>query len=141
MGIETTLLPSRFLLTTLHFMVVTMLFNSKGNNLRAGLSLTFTIDQYRQVESEFDAAIWICIACFIIEYIALFSGVSIMKNAQNGFLSCLHLLGTVLLSWFILDSWHYKSFWYLVVCCSMIPAILESIVIMTTFLGGNLQYS
>ncbi|CEO94941.1 hypothetical protein PBRA_003754 [Plasmodiophora brassicae] len=85
MGIESTLLPTRFLLTTVHLMAILTLFNSKDANIRAALPISYTTVQYSSMNNQMLAALWIAVVCFIVEYLGMFSGVSIMKHAHNSF--------------------------------------------------------
>jgi hypothetical protein len=33
------------------------------------------------------------------------------------------------LSWFIIDAWHYQTFWYIWLFCGLAPALMELVAI------------
>jgi Transmembrane protein len=51
MGLESTLVPTRFLATMGHLIAVVMVFYTRGNNVRAALASTYSSSEFSDAES------------------------------------------------------------------------------------------
>jgi hypothetical protein len=108
--------------------------------VRASLSSTYTSIEYEDVDDSLIAGLWLAIICFCIEFIGLFAGFTIFKAGLNCFYIFCHFWGALLLAWFIVDQWHYLSYWYTFVFFSAIPAVVELVAIISVFACKIVQY-
>jgi hypothetical protein len=125
MGIESTLIPTRFLTTVGHLIALLMIFYTKDANVRAGIRVEFSTAEYDDAQSSLDAALWMSVICFAIELLGIFGGFSLFMPALCTFDIGAHFCGAVFCCWFILESWHYESMWYIFLCFSLLPALAE----------------
>ena len=55
----------------------------------------------------------------------MLGGFSIFRSGVSMFYILMHFVGCVMLSFFITESWHYVTYWYIFAFCSAAPALLE----------------
>lgn len=79
----------------------------------ASLSTNYLQSDYNSLNTSLTAAIWLSIICLSFEVLSLFAGFTLFRTSLSVFYSLLHFIGTILVSWFILDSWNALSYWYL----------------------------
>jgi len=140
MGVEHTIIPVRFLTTVGHLIATLMLFYTRRGNVLASLPLTFTPADYNSIDNALEAGLFASCVCFSIEYFGLFGGFSLFSSVANTFIIFAHFCGCIVLSWFILDNWHYTTFWYNFVFFSLFPALLESFAIARVLFCKVVQY-
>eukprot|EP01083_Nonionella_stella_P016588 46339_1 len=140
MGLEAKVVPTRFLSSIAHFIVVVLVFSTKADNLNSGLAVDRTQSVYDTASSELTAALWLSVVCFIIEFFGLLGGYSLFKTAHNTFYIACHCAGAVLVSLFVLDEWNYKSFWYLWGFFSLPPALIEMVSIIRMYVCVAANY-
>ena len=85
MGVESKLMPTRFVLTMAHFIAVMMIFSTKDDNILASLPSSFTADQLETQETELSIALWLSVGCFAVEFLGLLSGFSLFRAKHNVF--------------------------------------------------------
>jgi hypothetical protein len=66
-----------------------------------------------------------------LEFVALFTGLSLLYVKINLTQTLFHISGCVLTIAFILGSWHYKAFWTLWGIFGIIPFLLDILVIVS----------
>lgn len=52
----------------------------------------------------------------------------------------LHGLGCILTSLYVLDTWHYVSFWYITVFCALVPALMDGSILVGIFALKTVHY-
>eukprot|EP00877_Chromochloris_zofingiensis_P003029 jgi/Chrzof1/12727/Cz07g05120.t1 len=123
-------LPTRFLTTTAHFVaVLTVLFGVDtltgqvlvANNITADPNTSDFAGTRKQLQSLAYAAI----ACFCIEYVGLFLGVSIFFRGHCCLYIFLHFMGAVLTALFYTGAWSVAAFTAFFVIFNILPAVLE----------------
>lgn len=131
-----TLIPTRFLTTLAHLLAVLMIFSSKANNIRVALPVTHNADEFNELDSELTIGLWLAVACLAIEMIGLFGGYTIFRTGVTLQYILAHFVGCVALTFYMTESWHYSTFWYIFVICSVPPALMElSVMVMSTVRG------
>lgn len=140
MGVESVLVPTRFLATMGHLTAVLMLFWTKEKNIERTLPLDYTESEFDDKNSDFLAVLWLSVICFTVELLSLFAGITLFHNSKNAFHIFAHFMGGILMCWFIIESWHYAAFVYVFVFFSLLPALLEVSAIMSVFCCKVVQY-
>jgi hypothetical protein len=135
-----TLIPTRFLATIGHMITVLMIFNTRAGNIRASLAVDATSVDYDDADSSLLAGLWLAMLCFAIELIGQFAGFTLFKPVHNCVLIFCHFWGCLFLCWFMLDSWHYLSFWYTFIFFNAVPVIMEIVGILATCACKKVQY-
>lgn len=81
--------------------------------------------------------LYLALACLAIETFGLFGGYTIFRTGLTTFYIAMHFIGCVGLSFFMTESWHYATFWYLFILCSALPAAVELMVILGSTVRGD----
>uniref|UniRef100_H3DLU5 Transmembrane protein 107 n=1 Tax=Tetraodon nigroviridis TaxID=99883 RepID=H3DLU5_TETNG len=127
------LVPARFLTIIAHLVIVITIFWSRENNVRAGLPLDFTQEQYDSEDRKLVIALAVTIGMFAIELAGFFSGVS-MFNCSQGLLSlAVHCSASVSLSFFVFEKWECWTYWVIFAFCSVLPACVEILLVIAVF--------
>ena len=58
----------------------------------------------------------------------------------NLFHICVHFVGALYTSWFVLDEWSYLTFWSLVAVFNVFPAAVEGCLLLGIFVFKVVQY-
>lgn len=83
-------------------------------------------DELRASRRKLESLAWAAVGCFILEFIGLFSGMSMFFPTVNSFNVLLHFVGIVLTALFVTnDSWGVGSYTSIFVFCHALPALLE----------------
>ncbi|WIA13054.1 hypothetical protein OEZ85_006660 [Tetradesmus obliquus] len=128
---EEVTLPTRFLTTTAHFIaVVTILFDVRmlaSQILLAGSSDTdlLAADDLMQLTKQLSSVAYAAIACFAVEYVGLFLGVSIFMHGHSCLYIVLHFVGAILTGLMYTNAWSAGALIAFVLVCNCIPAALE----------------
>ena len=123
-----TLVPVRFLCTLAHLICVWLLTYTKDANITSSLSLDYTQQQWNTIDTSINWAAGLHFTCFTIELLGLLTGISLFKPAIHTFDIFAHFCGALILSWTIINSWHYNYIWIVWGFFSLIPALLEIVV-------------
>ena len=70
-------------------------------------------------------ALYISLGFLGLEMFGMLGGFSIFRSGVSMFYILMHFVGCVMLSFFITESWHYVTYWYIFAFCSAAPALLE----------------
>ena len=70
-------------------------------------------------------ALYISLGFLGLEMFGMLGGFSIFRSGVSLFYILMHFVGCVMLSFFITESWHYVTYWYIFAFCSAAPALLE----------------
>jgi hypothetical protein len=119
------LVPSRFLLTTGHFIAVILAVFSQSSNVGAEA----TSANSASIASSLQAAIALSLISIAIQLIGLIGGFTLLHARLNVFHSLLNFFGGVLTAWFIADVWAATSYWPISIFFAIIPGIIELAVI------------
>ena len=135
-----TIVPTRFLCTVGHLIAIWMISYTKAANIQAGLSIDYTTTQYNTANTSVNWAIGLHFFCFTIEFLGLFTGISLYSPAIHIFDIFAHFFGALILSWSIIDSWHYDYIWIVWGFFSLIPALLETLLFSNQICFKKSQY-
>jgi len=131
--LDSQIIPTRFLMTMAHFIAVIMVIYTKQNNILDSLSASYTSSEYDSAKRSVDAAVALSIICLCFEFIGLMAGISMFMLTLNGFDIFAHFVGGMLTCWYIIDSWHYVSIWYIWVFFCFLPAMFEAVAFIRVF--------
>ena len=109
-------------------------------NIQAGLSQNPSESEFDDADRSIKAALGLSMICFFLAFFGLFSGVSLFFGRVSFLHIVCHFVGGLTTSWFIIDEWHYQTYWYIYAFCSLIPAIAEVIVLFFTFVLKVIEY-
>lgn len=115
------LVPSRFILTTGHFIAVILAVFSQSSNVGAEA----TSANSASIASSLQAAIALSLISIAIQLIGLIGGFTLLHARLNVFHSLLNFFGGVLTAWFIADVWAATSYWPISIFFAIIPGIIE----------------
>ncbi|KAL5033827.1 hypothetical protein RTP6_001734 [Batrachochytrium dendrobatidis] len=101
---------------------------NQDGNIMAALPISSTLD-YKSFNQSIVAALVLSWICFATEFIGLFSGRTMFSAVSNTINICAHATGTIALCLFITEGWHYLSYWYIFVFCSLAPWTIEMAVL------------
>lgn len=123
-----------------HFIGVLLAFYTRKLNVAASLPAVYSQSTFDSRESSLLAGLWLGVICFVVHFIDLVCGFSLFLSRFNASHIVLHFCGCVLMCWFILEEWHYRSYWYIWTFFNLLPTILESIGIARVFCFKVAQY-
>ncbi|CAL8329118.1 unnamed protein product [Lota lota] len=133
MSVISSLVPARFLTITSHLVIVITIFWSRDNNVKAGLPLDFSQEQYDKEDANLIIGLSVTLGLFAIELGGFFSGVS-MFNCSQGLLSlAVHCIASVSLSFFVFEQWECWTYWVIFAICSVLPALVELMLCIAVF--------
>ena len=89
---------------------------------------------------QLEALAWTSIACFIVEFLGMFSGVSLFVHSANVTYIFLHFFGTVYVALFCFLHWDLDVFPWLAALFSSLPATIEVGVAFAVYKLGVMQY-
>lgn len=118
------IIPTRFLLTTGHFLALLMVTFTKDENVTAAVGSESGQKSREQGVTELDSAIIVGLVCFLFDFLGMFYS-SLFMHQINMIQIFLHFLGGVLVSSFIKDSWPYTYMWLLVAFFNIPSALIE----------------
>ena len=122
---EDYLVPSRFLLTTGHLVVVILALGSMAGNVANGLPATASAGDVTRATASLRAALAISLIALGVQLAGLLSGVTLLHARLNVMHCLLHFFGGVLTAWFIADQWGYTSYWWIASFFSFLPGLAE----------------
>ncbi len=128
------------MLTMGHLIAVIILGYHFRANVLAGLPSNPTILEYNDAENDLKKAWIVALIMFIFDFFGLFGGFSIFFRSVNLFQIIIHFIGALYTTWFILNEWNYKVYWYIVVFCSIFPAFIEFCVLISIFVLKIVRY-
>ncbi len=109
--LEDVLIPSRFLLTSGHFITAILAFYNLPINVAAGFPMGGSAADLAAARGSLLTALSIAMLCFIVQFLGLFGGFTMFRNPLNLFHSVLHFFGGVLGAWYLIGAWGFLSYW------------------------------
>jgi hypothetical protein len=67
----------------------------------------------KELTSRIQTAIIMMLIILAVEFMAFLSGFSFAYDKANQMMIVIHAIGCTVTAFFVLDSWHYKTSWYL----------------------------
>ncbi|CAD8120922.1 unnamed protein product [Paramecium sonneborni] len=121
------LVPTKFISQMIQLIITCVIYQSQYENL-----LNFPNDQL--AASSLQAGVTLSVIFLVVEMIILTTGWTM--NFEKTMLTqiILHSLGSVILTWFILDSWDYSFIWAVFSLFCLLPLLLECITIANAIL-------
>ena len=126
-----TLLPIKFMMIFVQNLLVYFIFMSSDDYIYGKVGEQFTNAEKEQPEL---ILIGGCFAFWISGYFEILmmivgTSVPFVYAKFNMIQIVLHFLGCLFLLWFILDTWNYIRIWYIFGICSVIPFVLEIVML------------
>lgn len=121
---EEVTLPCRFLTTTAHFVLMLCILLDAGTVVVQSGTVIYS-DTYYQQLSLVQAICYAAMACFAVEYICLFLGVSIFFRALTVIYALLHFSGTVTAALLYAEGWPANAIIPIFVLFSGMPTFME----------------
>ncbi|KAK3277140.1 hypothetical protein CYMTET_14833 [Cymbomonas tetramitiformis] len=138
MGAESITLPARFLATVAHLVVTLTILYDTDNITRRALEET---SGYGDEKDSLQAQATTSTVCFVLEFVGMFSGVSLFFPTLNSFYIFLHINGTLYVGLFIGLHWGLKWYTWFFLLFSLLPALIEMLVCFAVFKLKMREYS
>ncbi|PNH12981.1 Transmembrane protein 107 [Tetrabaena socialis] len=129
---EEVTLPTRFLCTTAHLIaVLTVFFDveafvSQAEQIDPATSTNHAdLELFDNRKKQVSGICYAAFACFGIDYIALFLGISMFFPPMMAFNIICHFGGTVLTVLLYTDGWSFASFVAFFIIFNALPAVVE----------------
>mmetsp|Transcript_23223 Transcript_23223/g.44342 ORF Transcript_23223/g.44342 Transcript_23223/m.44342 type:complete len:133 (-) Transcript_23223:381-779(-) len=123
--------PTRFLMTIAHLVVtLTIIYD-----------IDSVADSANGSKTTMEALAGASLACFAVEVVGIFAGVSLFLPTLSAFYVLLHFLGTVLTILFLALRWQAAWFSIQFILFSATPALLEMVVAFGVFKLKLMEYS
>ncbi|CAD8056830.1 unnamed protein product [Paramecium primaurelia] len=139
MTINGLLIPSKFILVSCHFITSLMAYYGAKENILAN----FQTKTYDTTSDTYTSAYNSIVSCIIlgliglgIEMIFIITGITMFYDTSNFLIICLHAVGIIIYSEFIIGAWPYYELWYYWAAFILLPVLLE--IVATCF--GNILY-
>mmetsp|Transcript_9408 Transcript_9408/g.18859 ORF Transcript_9408/g.18859 Transcript_9408/m.18859 type:complete len:142 (+) Transcript_9408:120-545(+) len=131
------IIPTRFM-SSMSFLVSTvMVFSTSAENVLASLPKNPSEASFNANETSLYFALAVTILCIAINLFGFMGGFSMFLAGFNVLVVLSHTIGTLYTCVFIMEAWHYLTFWYISVFFAIPVALLEVVIIVGTFcLGG-----
>ena len=127
------LLPIKFLfiLTQVLLLVIVVLEKQNHVYFKVGEYYSENSDEYKSAESTLVGVSYTMMGMCFFEFVMMIVGTSVVPIfAKFNLLQIiLHLLGCLFTLWFILDSWRYDIIWPLFFLFSVLPLLVEIIIL------------
>ncbi|KAI7812704.1 transmembrane protein 107 [Triplophysa rosa] len=123
--------PARFLTLSAHLVIIITIFWSRENNVQSCLPLDFTEEQFKTEDTRLVVALSVTLGLFAVELAGFFSGVSMFNRNQCLLSLIAHSSASVSLSLFVLQQWPCWAYWIIFSLCSVVPAVLELILLIS----------
>ncbi|XP_071840390.1 transmembrane protein 107-like [Apostichopus japonicus] len=130
----TSLVPARFLCLMSHLIITITLLWSRDGNVRSCIPENYTQAQYSSVDTGLLIGLILMIVFIMIEVIGFISGVSMFIHPAALISTGAHAGASIALSYFLFEEWPCYLFWWIFSFCSVIPAIVE-IVLLISIVG------
>lgn len=131
--------PTRFLTAVAHLCIVLNLLLNVHMATDICLPETNTSEKlHHKQQVHLNIGLTASVGLIVFEMASFLFGVT-MFNSTSALLSiCGHGSATVLLTYFILDSWQCGWYWWIFVFCTFIPAVYDLCAVISTFWGKYL---
>ena len=130
MGSETILVPVRFIVTFTHLLACIMVTYTSDENITRGLGLDHLFGQHSnsaEAKATMDTLAAVAVGLCAIDLVGVIGPCTMFNNSLNLLHICLHFFGSISVCWFILYSWHYMTFWYMLIGTNIVPTTFELI--------------
>jgi hypothetical protein len=84
---------------------------------------------YNSLYNDAESALHFAIFCFILDFLGLFLGYSIFYGLVNWIQLFFHFVGSLLMSWWLIEAWGASSLWSIVLVGNLPPMLAELAVI------------
>ncbi|XP_046850800.1 transmembrane protein 107-like [Xenia sp. Carnegie-2017] len=125
------LIPARFLTLTAHLVITIVIFWSKESNVSECLPVSYSPSEYDNKSKSLVVGLSIMLACIFIELMSFLGGISMFHASASMLSIAVHGVGTIVLSFFILESWNCDRFWFIFGFSSVLPVLVEVFVLVT----------
>ncbi len=108
-------------------------------NIVASLPSKYTETAYNTNSISLNFALALNLICLGVSYIGFFGGFSMFLPFVNVVVIISHTIGCIYTCIFIMEAWHYLTFWYIFLFFSMPVAFMDASIIVATFCLGGLN--
>ena len=98
------------------------------------------LTDYNSERRTLEALAWTSVACFIVEVLGMFSGVSLFMPSANVCYVVCHFFGAIFVSLFCVLEWDLDVFPWLFALFSAVPATLEMVIAFLVLQTNIMQY-
>uniref|UniRef100_A0A0A9YYQ3 Transmembrane protein 107 n=1 Tax=Lygus hesperus TaxID=30085 RepID=A0A0A9YYQ3_LYGHE len=134
------LVPARFLTLLANLIILILALWSRDGNVTASLPVGFEEDEYYSKDKEITVGLSLGITAIAIELLGFFSGISMFRTSISLFSIFLHGLACLATSQWLLQSWHSSTYWLIFMVCSLLPATIEAVTIVGSFIGSSKEF-
>ena len=125
MGLQNFVIASRFITTFCHFTALILCWELKASNIDISLPDNYSTEFKAAVTTEVESALAFGLLCFLWDFAGILFGNSIFIDSVNYFQILVHFCGGLLLSWYIIEQWHYGILWPIIATTCMFTALVE----------------
>eukprot|EP00033_Pygsuia_biforma_P002222 GCRY01002462.1.p1 GENE.GCRY01002462.1~~GCRY01002462.1.p1 ORF type:complete len:141 (+),score=21.26 GCRY01002462.1:158-580(+) len=133
MGIESKLIPFRFITLVCHFIAAVLVTSTKDENIKASIPLQYTSGEYSDKEDEVNTLLVFMFIFLALELLFLFFGFSLFMNFPSTLYIFLHFSAVVSLCLYSLDTWNVQSLLSIFLLSNVIPVASEVLIIIGIF--------
>ena len=119
--------PFKFIVIIMSIMLLISICYQRDEFVYKALRIDYSnsSSEYKSSDKEFMAWLGLFIAFNVIEEILVLFGFNIFLDEANLVQCTIHSVGVIAIAAFILNSWSYKSLWYLWIPFGIIPLGIE----------------
>lgn len=132
-----TLIPTRFMSTICFLIATIMVFSTMAENILAALPPNYTEASYSSYNTSFTFALALNLICIGLNLLGFMLGFSMFAPAICVLNIVSHTLGCIYTCVFIMQSWHFMTFWYIWAFFAAPVAVLELCIITGTLCLGS----
>ncbi|XP_066925364.1 transmembrane protein 107-like [Clytia hemisphaerica] len=127
--------PVRFLALISHFVILVTVLWSVNATVNSCLPTGYSQTDFETFKERLTIGFSLAIALIAIEMIGFLLGISMFVTSIALISTLAHVVASILLAMFVLDSWECQSYWYIFGFCSATPAFFELVALMLYGLG------
>jgi len=134
-----TLIPTRFMSTICFLVATIMVFSTMAENILMALPPNYSESSYRSNSTSFTFALVLTIISIGVNLLGFMLGFSMFMPAVCVLNIVSHTVGCIYTCVFIMQSWHFMTFWYIWVFFAGPVALLELSIIFGTLCLGSVN--
>ncbi|CAL8073288.1 unnamed protein product [Orchesella dallaii] len=134
------LISARYLLLMGHLILVITSLMAREENVKACLPTDYTPSQYSSKDTELIVALSLSIAFLIIELTTFGSGLTMFSSFTTVYSIIAHALGTILLAYFLTESWDCGLYWWIFSLTVCLPLLFDVVTILLDVCAYDAKY-
>eukprot|EP00347_Sterkiella_histriomuscorum_P024371 403331351 len=119
--------PTKFLLICIQIILLSIVLETKNEYIYNGILKTLpdTSDEYKTAYNYITGIAVIYIICVVLEFIIMFTGMTLFFDKLNLIQLAFHIFGIVASALFVLGNSHYENLWKVWIVGGVIPLGIE----------------